>query len=183
MPVKIILKEREMSVLKETLLSQTVIDTTLYHISVSKKLKVLNPSTPNTKRLVEDTWEELTTKRISFSDSIDGCILGKMFSAEELKGGLEIQVYALVPSLHDVDHYSNNTLNELGLVFDSHVTGEYWLLEDVKVRRVCTMTLTDKVRAVLEYAPNVRNFKVSDKYLKSNGKLDNTLWDKTLHAL
>lgn len=97
----------------------------LYHISKSNKIKSMSPSIPN-NFFTKNGYEENKTKRISFSPSIDGCILGV-----NVKEGDEYFVYELL----DIN---NKFLKQPSKkeVPDVKLTKEIWYLSNCKVRLV-----------------------------------------------
>jgi hypothetical protein len=119
-----------------------------FHVTADKNLdeKVLKPRIPtwvkdlkDPEKIMAETkrWENITTPRVCFSPSIEGClnsimnihkITNKTFGAEQL--------YVFIPE-KPIDQYQHKTNKEIirdGDVFDAKVTGEVWITEPVKLK-------------------------------------------------
>ena len=145
----------------------------LYHLSKSNTLHKLVPVIPHKVASRSNAFEESTTPRVSFAQSIKGCILGLQPSASEFENG-QIHYYVYRPKPNQpVTWKSNKSIVKEKLVFDASVTGEWWCLDKVAVELIGEIVVYDVVTKTIEYAP----IRVGDpKFLKPNGKLDTFLY-------
>ena len=69
--------------------------TILYHLSRNPDLKILIPAVPSKLLTRSNAFEEKETKRISFSSSIAGCILGLQFNerSDFTNNQIDLSVY------------------------------------------------------------------------------------------
>ena len=91
----------------------------LYHLSSDANLKLLTPKIPNG---AVPEYEEMTTPRVCFSDTIEGCL-----SAVQIGDG---QLYVYTPVDEDIDYYIPSNSE----VYDAFLTGEVWILKEVEVK-------------------------------------------------
>lgn len=141
----------------------------LFHLSKDSNLKKLSPRIPRDVKNKDNPFEDNTIPRISFSESIDGCILGLQLKESQFEKGI-YRLYVYQPIIHDNTHLvSNNTINHYGLVFDSHITKEWWGLNSVHVKKLGIIEIYEKPFKTIEFKP----LRIGDKkFLKPNGKLD-----------
>lgn len=102
---------------------------TLYHISTNPDLHYLEPRIPTSRLKTENA----ATKRICFASSIDGCLRAIPSSAR--KG----EFYVYTPIIED------DTIGFLPSkvqVSDIKYTNEVWILSNIKVKKIRTITLT-----------------------------------------
>lgn len=92
----------------------------LYHLSKSKNLIKLTPRVPE---CVVPSYEDSITKRICFSDSIEGCL-----SAIQEPG--EYYVYNIDQKTYENDLYIPSVYD----VRDAKYTHEVWILKEVNVK-------------------------------------------------
>lgn len=145
--------------------------TTLYHLSRSPDLKILIPAIP-AKLLAKSNKKE--TKRISFSSSVNGYILGLQFNERLDFPNGEVELFVYTPIKDQLLKWkSNQELVDNKLVFDAHITKECWCLDPVCVSNIGSIIVSKEISKTIEFSP----LKVDDsKYLKSNGKLDTFLY-------
>lgn len=148
--------------------------TILYHLSRNPDLKILIPAIPSKLLTRSNAFEEKETKRVSFSSSINGCILGLQFN-ENLdfpKG--EVELFAYTPTRgQSLKWKTNQELIDKNLVFDAHITKEYWCLEPVCVSNNGSIIIYNEITKIIEFMPLKTG---NPKYLKPNGKLDTYLY-------
>lgn len=95
----------------------------LYHVSeVNLDGKTLMPKVPN-NYLVKNSYEDNTTKRVCFSSSINGCLMGMSMNLE----GKELYIHTPLRNYE----YISPTVQE---VPDSHITKEKWVLKPVNLK-------------------------------------------------
>lgn len=95
----------------------------LYHLSQDANLSVLTPRVPE---CAVPAYEDVTTKRVCFSDFIEGCL-----SALQSLPGV-YHVYVPAEDLKEEDiHYP-----DAYEVRDSKCTHEIWVMKEVKVKRI-----------------------------------------------
>lgn len=106
-------------------------------------------------------YEEYTTPRVCFSNSIEGCLNAIMSAKDRMKlAGKQIYVY--IPE-NPIDQYktkSNKMIQKDGDIFDANITNEMWILEPVKVKYIGSIVV-DKV--------------ITEKKTKMNNNKNNTL--------
>lgn len=111
-------------------------NTKIYHLSTKSDIKYLIPRIPETG---VDIFEELTTPRVCFATTIDGCL-----SAIQ-QGDLEYYVYVPVNDDCDIVIPTNDQ------VCDAFLNGEVWILTGIdvkcigKIKLFDTGTITDRV--------------------------------------
>ena len=93
----------------------------LYHLSTDENLKVLTPKIPK-NALPEH--EDVKTKRICFSDSIEGCLSSLQTSPNKY------YVYVPENEVDEIDIYIP-TVDE---VIDAKFTHEVWIMKEIKVK-------------------------------------------------
>ncbi len=93
----------------------------LYHLSESKNLSILEPRIPE---CAVSMFEDKSTKRICFSDNIEGCLSSL--------NDTESTYYVYVPDepLNENEIY-HPTVKD---VIDAKVTGEVWITKQIKVK-------------------------------------------------
>lgn len=119
-----------------------------FHISTDKDLddKPLKPRVPTWIKEVKDPekvmketgrYEDITTPRVCFSPSIEGC-LNATFNMTKLIDenlpGKQLYVYIPEKPISEYKIKSNKDICKDGDVFDANVTGEMWILESVKLK-------------------------------------------------
>lgn len=90
-------------------------------------------------------YEEYTTPRVCFSNSIEGC-LNAIISAKDRMKLAGKQLYVYIPE-NPIDQYktkSNKMIQKDGDIFDANITNEMWILEPVKVKYIGSIVV-DKV--------------------------------------
>lgn len=92
----------------------------LYHLSKDSKLETLTPKIPE---CAISMYEDIETKRVCFSDSIDGCL-----SALQTPG--KYYVYVPIENIQEESLYYP-TVDD---VRDAKYTHEVWVLSEVKVK-------------------------------------------------
>lgn len=93
----------------------------LYHLSKNKNLTVLTPKIPES---AIPTYEDIKTKRVCFSDFIDGCLS----ALQDVPS--KYYVYVPIDELSEDDVY-HPTVDE---VIDAEFTHEVWILKEIKVK-------------------------------------------------
>ena len=119
----------------------------MYHVS-TQVTDILNPRIPSSMYLQTISLEENITPRISFSDSIEGCLMGLQIKDESL--GEEFFVYS--PNWDELEIVSNEELVKQSKVFDCHITKECWVLNPVRVKRVGVIKVT-AIGKPIKYSP------------------------------
>lgn len=76
--------------------------------------------------------ENKTIRRVSFAKTIQGCL---MALGRNLKGET-LYVHELVTNKHSIALVDSGSLHKQGKVPDALITGEVWVLEDIKLRLV-----------------------------------------------
>jgi hypothetical protein len=139
----------------------------LYHLSTSKTLTKLTPKIPRDVVNRRQAFEDNTIPRVSFSESIKGCILGLQLGEKDFLGG-KCRFYVYEPTKNS-QMISNNELNKHKLIFDSAVTKEWWCLDEVTVQLLGKIEVHEKPYTRVEFTPlRIGN----KKFLKPNGKID-----------
>lgn len=109
----------------------------MYHISKDSNLHgvTLSPRIPH-NFFTENGWEDNATKRVCFSETIDGAL-------SALNQNLDNEIlYVYEPAtLENIRTKPNNEV--VDFVPDAHLTKEIWVLEDVELRFVKTITVLD----------------------------------------
>jgi hypothetical protein len=110
--------------------SLTETPTNLYHLSEDDlDGTVLRPRIPD-NYMTQNKYEDNTTKRASFSPTIDGALIGM---SDDLKGKV---FYIHEPvSYEQLKLIDNATIVKKKLVPDAHLTEEVWVLSPVKLQR------------------------------------------------
>lgn len=156
----------------------------LYHITLSDKpfRDILKPRSP--KRVLPD--ENNKIKRLSFSDSIKGCIFG-IGQTDSINNGDIIRAYEVEISEDDDSLITPQRLYSEGLVSDALLSNEYWYLKpviakkyyeykicDIKTKKhiIISSDKKDAVDAFLE-GENIY-YKSSDNYLRVINDLDDS---------
>lgn len=112
---------------------------TYYHVSNNKKLTHLTPKIP--ENAVEG-FEELETKRVCVAESVENCLRAIMPADNE-----KLYVYQVISNKKPYKPF-------IYQVTDCKETGEFWFLEDVKVR------LVGKIKIITEISKKeVKNYK------------------------
>jgi hypothetical protein len=141
----------------------------LFHLSKDANLKKLSPNIPRDVKNKENPFEDNTIPRISFSESINGCILGLQLKESQFDKGI-CRFYVYQPMVQEhTNLVSNDTINHNRLVFDSKITKEWWGLNTVHVKQIGIIEVIEKPFKTIEFTP----LRIGDKkFLKPNGKLD-----------
>lgn len=101
----------------------------LYHLSKARKLKTLTPKIPE---CAVPQYEDTKTKRICFSDSIDGCL-----SALQCPG----KYYVYIPKENiSEDSIYYPTVDD---VRDAKYTHEVWVLSEINVKCIGIIKCSD----------------------------------------
>lgn len=117
--------------LGESYVEESISIDNLYHLSQSNlDGKVLTPRIPS-NFLVDNRYEDGETKRVCFSNSIDGCLRGM---SQNLKG---MKLYVHTPE-KECDVYRPTTKE----VPDCKVTGEVWVKKPVKLKCIGLIKVT-----------------------------------------
>ena len=129
----------------------------LYHISTYKNIEVLSKCVPKSiPKGKLKTLENVTIERVCFSETIDGCL-------SAICPSINKNLYVYVPIDSNLKPYKP-TLKQ---VFDSKVTNEMWVMDDVPVKCVGILQTMDirgkvmhknyiKVDGFMEYIFNWR---------------------------
>ena len=143
----------------------------LYHLSSDANLTMLSPKIPDKLKVRNNAFEDTTISRVSFSESVYGCILGIQLSQDEFTTKT---FYIYSPTeYNNSDWVSNHKIIQNKLVFDAHVTREWWGIRDIPVEIVGEVMVTNEIQKTIEYVPlRIGN----SSYLKPNGKLDTYLY-------
>lgn len=89
--------------------------------------------------------EDITTPRVCFSNSIEGCLNAIMNMDKVLHtAGKEVYVYIPEKPIEEYKHKTNKEIVKEKLVFDAKATQEMWILEDVKLKLYGTIVI-DKI--------------------------------------
>lgn len=145
----------------------------LYHLSSDPKLTSLEPRVPRDVANRKNAFEDSSVKRVSFADSIDGCILGLQLNESDFVDH-KVRLFVYSPIItNETKIVSNDTINSKKLVFDSHISKEWWILNPVKVEPVGIIEISDNNFEIINYKP----LRVGDpKLLKADGSLDTFLY-------
>lgn len=132
----------------------------LYHVTDVELDNVLSPRIPKSMYQRTISLEENITERISFSTSIEGCLLGLQLQDSDI--GQSFNVYVLKDILNGKVVTSKQLANE-GKVFDVAVTDEHWVVgSNVIVEKVFSIKITEGCREIwyrpclIENDPEVR---------------------------
>lgn len=102
-------------------------------------------------------YEDFKIPRVCFSTTIDGCIqamYGIFYKTWKKRLGtsrdLIVYVHEAEKELEEYKHKTNKEIIDQGLVFDAFLSGEVWVLEPVKLKKIGkikidSMTLEDTV--------------------------------------
>lgn len=143
---------------------------TLYHLSDDNKLSSLSPKIPKKLQIRTNAFEDTTIPRVSFSETIEGCILGIQLSENEFT---EKTFYIYSPTNYHTKFLSNQDIIKQKLVFDAKITKEWWALEEIDVKLIGEVIIINEIIKTIEYTPiRIGN----PKFLKANGKLDTFLY-------
>jgi hypothetical protein len=140
----------------------------LYYLSKKRQLKKLVPTIPKQVLDIEYPFENDTLKRVPFCPSIDACILGLQINEKLFKNGFQY-LYVYQPKITKQTKLVNNSIiKRKKLVFDAHITKEWWCLSTIPVKYVGKVKIFNKPKKI-EFKP----LRVGNKeLLKPNGKLD-----------
>ena len=113
----------------------------LYHIS-EKNLdnKILYPRIPN-NYMTKNGYEDNKTPRVSFSKSIDGCLIALSANIK----GKEFYIYEPIDNNVKIKSITNND------VPDANLTDEVWILEPVKIKVTGKIKVLDSIDEPLIY--------------------------------
>ena len=112
---------------------------TLYHLSTDPNLngKTLKPRVPD-NWMTQNGYEDNTTKRVSFAQTIGGS-LRTLPTVQEKGSGEHGPIYVYEPkSYKSLKIMDNKQIQKR--VPDAHLTGEVWVMNPVKLERVGTIT-------------------------------------------
>ena len=154
----------------------------LFHVSADPNLHWLYPRLPKqltTTEAQNAMLEDLKTPRICFAETIEGCILGIQINQN--------QVF-IIPKVNYVDWYVHSPLNltvsdtvsNIELikqlkVFDAHITGEWWVINPVQVKKLYKIRIyrsTEQDKPIV-YLPFDGKVIVDKRYLNKEGKIEN----------
>ena len=150
----------------------------LYHISPDPNLTVLEPRLPNYllgDEAKEAEFEDLKTKRVCFATTIDGCLLGIQINEKKVFKDLPYVDWWLY--LPEVDSktktVSNKELIDRQLVFDAHITGEWWITNPIKVKRYAKIRIYAYGKGCKEipFKPYDGKKKLDPKWLNPKGEI------------
>ena len=126
----------------------------LFHLSTYRNLSVLTPRIPEN---AVPEYEDATTKRVCFSDSIEGCL-------SALQNPREYYVY--VPEEDIEDSVYHPTSDE---VKDAKYTHEVWALSEIKVKCigivVCEKYDDDMIYEIVKHDDGVSVFYYPYKFI------------------
>jgi hypothetical protein len=143
----------------------------LYHLSTVAGLTKLEPRIPRAiVNRIRGSFEDSSIERISFAETIDGCILGLQLSASSFSEHVQrFYVYRMVRCDRLLSNYE---ITRRALVFDSRVTGEWWGLSDAIVKQVGEIEVSDVGSRAIEYEP----LRGDRRMMKKNGKLETYIY-------
>jgi GNAT superfamily N-acetyltransferase len=120
-----------------------------YHISEENLIgKTLSPKVPE-NYMTKKGYEDNKIKRVSFSETIDGALLG---ISQDIKGKI---FYVYEPENYNIKTLSNKEIVSKKYVPDAHLSKELWVLEDVKLKKV------GKIK-VIKAKPNPETYTYGD---------------------
>lgn len=145
---------------------------TIFHLSKDPNIIKLIPAIPKViLNNIDKTWENTTIPRISFANTIEGCLLGLQLNEDDFNGKPYIILYAYIPSnVSKSATISNAELITNKFVFDANITGEVWITRPVYVKKIYRIKVFSYklYNEEIEYTPII----VKDKLLlNKNGKL------------
>jgi hypothetical protein len=117
----------------------------LYHLSkINLDNQIVVPSIP-TNYFTKHNFENNTTPRISFSPSIDGCLIG-----------LSQNVMGLTFFVHEPDSYDLLERFKVSIaeVPDAELTQEVWLVDAIKVRKIAKIRVLEAIEPALPFYYN-----------------------------
>ncbi len=142
----------------------------LYHLSDDDTLTKLTPKIPDWLSDRKNAFENSSIPRISVAETIEGCILGLQLTEKDFHYNLK-SLYVYSPIItYDTRFITNKLLTKKKLVFDSYITREWWLLDQVDVEYIGEILLTDLNFKTIYYKP------LSNSKTKFKGKIDTTLY-------
>jgi hypothetical protein len=121
-----------------------------YHLSLKPNLQVLKPCIPNVLNLKGDPYEEHTIPRVSFSNTLEGCLIALPLSSERFKTQEYVEYYVYC-NVNGFNGLTNKELIVNQYVYDSRVSGETWALEDTAVMCIGTIHIYEKVTQTKKY--------------------------------
>jgi len=156
-----------------------------YHLSQTPNIRTLKRQRPflgghnEINRLIEDD----ETERVSLANDIPGCIMGMQIGDDyfvDLKKGepTVLHLYKNVRKFHGV---LNSELIKAESIFDCHITGELWSLDNLPVIYMGTVKVYNEITSTQEYRP-LRYKHFPREYLNTNG-LMRTYQLKYVHEL
>lgn len=102
----------------------------LFHLSsLNLDNEILKPRIPN-NYMTQNGYEDNVTKRVSFSTSIQGCLIGM---SQNLKNKI-LNVH--IPSDPIDTNHIINTKKLKDKVPDAHLTGEIWITIPIKIKYI-----------------------------------------------
>jgi len=133
----------------ETYLLEIQSTTKLYHLSQSDlDGKIIKPSVPSnifTKLGLEDS----KIPRISFASTISQCITA--IGNNRIEGNPEKRYYVFEPEDYDkIKITSNKELIKRNLIADAKMSGEVWVISDVKLKEVGVIEVIKKLDLVYQ---------------------------------
>ena len=154
----------------------------LYHLSTNPNLIKLTPKLPsnplhsNNNSLLEDR----KYKRISFSPTIQNCILGLQPTDNLFKeNGGKLKYFVYQPkNIEDCRIVPNQILIDKEYVFDAKITKEVWVMNGIEVKNIGYIVVYPEVLKEIEFIP-LRLKYISKKdveinhYLNKNGMITN----------
>ena len=118
----------------------------LYHISEEDlDNKLLTPRIPK-NYMTKNNYENNTIPRISFSTSIDGCLMGM---SQNLKDTI-FNVYE-PEDYNDLKIISNKDIIKNNYTPDAKLTNEVWVITPVKLKFVCKIKVLKAINKSLQY--------------------------------
>lgn len=111
-------KNKIMNVLIENLIKQN----DLFFISEKDNIETLKPRIPD-NFMTKNDYEDNKTKRVCFSTSIDGCLIGLSMNCEN-------KIFYVYQPINKYKIYKPNTKE----VPDCEITNEVWITQDVRVK-------------------------------------------------
>ena len=113
----------------------------IFHLS-QKDLdgSTLYPRIPD-NYMTQNGFEDCKTKRISFSKSIDGALIG-------ISANLKNKEFFVYQPIKENVKIQNITNKE---VPDALLTGEIWVIEPIKIKKICKIRIIEALEPPLKY--------------------------------
>jgi hypothetical protein len=125
----------------------------MFHLSENKNILSIKPTVPKD---ISEEIEDNKIKRVCFAPSINQAIIALLPSSNSKKSKnwhITLYVYRLVDT-NNIRLMTNDEIISKQLVYDAHITGETWALDECKVLMIGKIKLFPNIEiSTTSYEP------------------------------